>query len=114
MSIVKLTKLVDRAKSNSSFDMNNWYECLVGSFLKYGMTNNKLATGWLHSLVCEDRYKAAAEYFEITLEEAHYLFGMRDDYLALYDEDEDETEVCKRIKALAIDRVEEFIWEKCN
>lgn len=113
MSIVKLMKLVDRAKRNPNFDLNNWEECLVGSFLKYGMSNDKLHLGWLHSLVCEDRYRAAAKYFEITIEEAHDLFGMRDEYLALYDgSDDDETKVCKEIKELAIDRVEEFIWEQ--
>jgi hypothetical protein len=112
MSIVKLMKLVDRAKRNPNFDLNNWQECLVGSFLKYGMSNDKLHVGWLHSLVCEDRYRAAAKYFEITIEQAHDLFGMRDEYLALYDGSDDETKVCKEIKELAIDRVEEFIWEQ--
>jgi hypothetical protein len=116
LNIEELKKVVESAKNNPDFDMNNWGECLVGSYLK-DKTDIKLFGDWNNSVWSSQRYDAVADYFKIGIDDANYLFGMRQEYNDIYDEDPEfdtPKDLRMRVRNLAIDRLEEFIWEVEN
>jgi hypothetical protein len=122
LNIEELKKVVEAAKNNPDFDMNDWGECLFGSYLK-DKTDDIFFALWSDGTFGETRYLAGAQYFDISAEDAVNLFGMREEYSDMYEEFPNCTEsvfyemrkdACIRVRNLAIDRLEEFIWEKEN
>lgn len=116
MKIEELKKVIEAAKNNPDFDMNNWGECLVGSYLKDNVNDyysRKLFTKWFNPPYIS-RFETAAEYFGITYAESIRLFSMLPEYSDMEEDDNYVMKSKERIKLLVIDRLGEFIWEAEN